>query len=250
MQNIALNPESSSSLPDVLGRPNHNQGFYDEIGQNSDFQNQEPPSYNEIQHFPTPPAGGYPGNGVNDKEPPPPPVPGTRRPSLFGMPRPRSQTDINPPAQAHRTRKTSDYLGTRSSSQRITNSANQPGPRGSPNGAATSVTRLPSHPEVNSQQPLGFPSQKWDPSRTDICFRRHWPAEDSPPPPLQPRSRKTSEASNAPLPTGPAQNERTLYTNVSTVPEAGGGLSSDVEMADSHENDDVDADGYVTCVRS
>lgn len=247
MQNIALNPVSSSSLPDVL-RPNHNQGFYDEIGQKSDFQNQGPPSYNEIQHFATTP--GYPGNGVNDSEPPPPPVPDTKRPPLFGMPRPRSQTDINPPAQAHKTRRPSDYLNARSSSQRITNSANQPGPRGSHNGAATSVTRLPSHSEVNSQQPLGFSSQKWDPSRTDICFRRHRPAEDSPPPPLQPRSRKTSEASNALLPTGPAQNERTLYSNVPTVPEAGEGPSFDMETAYSHENDDVDDDGYVTCVRS
>lgn len=247
MQNIALNPVSSSSLPDVL-RPNHNQGFYDEIGQKSDFQNQGPPSYNEIQHFATTP--GYPGNGVNDSEPPPPPVPDTKRPPLFGMPRPRSQTDINPPAQAHKTRRPSDYLNARSSSQRITNSANHPRPRGSPNGAATSVTRLPSHSEVNSQQPLGFSSQKWDPSRTDICFKRHRPAEDSPPPPLQPRSRKTSEASNAPLPTGPAQNERTLYSNVSTVPEAGEGPSFDMETAYSHENDDVDDDGYVTCVRS
>ena len=236
-QEIALNPVRPPSLPDVLGTSSHNQGFYDEIGPNPDSQNQPPPSYNEIQHFAPPP--GHPENGGNESEPPPPPVPDTRRPSLFGMPRPRSQTDINPPPQA-----------TRSSSQHITNSANQPELSVSPNSSATSVTRLPSHSEVNSQQPSGFPSQRWDPSRTDICFRRHRPAEDSPPPPLQPRSRITSEASNAPQPTGPAQKGDTLYINAPTIPEARPGPSSDTETTDSHENDDGDSDGYVTCVRS
>lgn len=234
---------SGASIPDVLVRSIHNDGFetYDEIV-DKDAGEDGLPSYNELAQSNSDHPPAYVGiraavrNANLSGEEQPPPVPPSRRPTAFDGARQRSKTEsyveeIPLSTMPH------GFSRAGTSNPTSVNSDHFPAAYVNSNDINAGLSQL-----RNQNIPKQSVRKLSAPSRMDT--RKYSPGDQ--PPPLVPRERGSFRDGNKSTDTCPGQSAP-VYSNFDgNFPP----VIQEAEEGNTSDNDETDANGYVTVVVS
>ena len=228
---------SGASIPDVLVRSIHNDGFvtYDEIV-HKDAGEEGLPSYNELAQSNSDHPPAYVGTraGVRNAnlsgEEQPPPVPPSRRPTAFDGARQRSKTEsyfqeIPLSTMPH------GFSRAGTSNPTSVNSEHLPGAYVNSNDINAGLSQL-----RNQNIPKQSVRKLSAPSRMDTG--KYSPGDQ--PPPLVPRGWGSSRHGNTTTDICP-EERGPIYSNTPSVIQ-------EAEEGNTSENDETDPDAYVTVV--